>query len=281
MDAKGVMGVNAWIVGATTLAVLLGVGWLGLQVQPRPFPAYSAAPHEAGARAALRTELPAPVDRYYRAVYGDSVPVVDSVVVSGHGRIRPAGPIWLPIRYRFTHDAGKGYRHYIEATWFGIPIMRVNERYVDGSSLMELPWASDSGPKVEQAANLGMWAELLSAAPCVLVTDSRVKWDPVDDTTAVLSVPLGDDATDRFVVHFDHMSGLPTRLVAMRYRDSASAEKIEWVAGNEWDAKSISRGFGAAGTATWLDMDGPWARFEPDEMLVNVDVATYLRARGL
>jgi len=278
MRARRLMSVLGVVAGA--LVALIALGWLGLQFRPQAFPAYAEAPGPV-TTTPLRAGLPAPVERYYRSLYGDEVPVVHSVVVTGRGRIRPVGPVWWPARYRFTHDAGNGYRHYIEATWFGLPVVRVNERYVDGKSLMELPWATDEGSKVEQAANIGMWAELFSAAPSVLVTDPRVRWEPVDDATAILRVPLGDSLEDRFVVRFDPRSGLPSLMEAMRYRDSASTEKILWLARNEWDATSEAAGFGAVGTATWLDMGTPWARFAPDETAVNVDVDAYLRSRGL
>ena len=38
--------------------------------------------------------------------------------------------IAFPARFRFIHEAGRGYRHYIEATVFGLPLMKVNERYL-------------------------------------------------------------------------------------------------------------------------------------------------------
>jgi len=82
-------------------------------------------------------------------------------------------------------------------------------------------------------------------------------------------------------VRFDPESGLPMLLEAMRYRDSASTEKILWLARNEWDESSTRARMGAAGTATWLDMGTPWARFAPEETIVNVDVDAYLRSSGL
>jgi len=39
--------------------------------------------------------LPAPVERYYRTVYGEQIPVIDTVVIAGRGRIRPFG-VWFP-----------------------------------------------------------------------------------------------------------------------------------------------------------------------------------------
>lgn len=272
---------NKFAVVALVLVAIGVVLWAGFQVRPRAWSPMEGEP-QATTTVPVPADLPAPVDRYYRLVYGAEVPVVHSVVVTGRGCIKPAGPVWWPVRYRFTHDAGKGYRHYIEATWFGIPVLRVNERYVDGESLMELPWTTDEGPKVEQAANIGMWAELFSAAPSVLVTDPRVRWNVIDDTAAELIVPLGDDGqTDRLVVRFDPATGLPTQMEAMRYRDSSSAEKIGWTARNEWDGASRELGWGAVGTAIWADMSEPWARFEPEVTQINLDVDTYLRSRGL
>lgn len=272
------MTITALTIGGL-LALLVFVGWLGFQVQPTPFPAY---PQAAGAveTTSLPAGLPAPVERWYRARYGDRIPIVNTVVIDGLARIRPAGPVWLPARYRFTHDAGHGYRHYIEATWFGMPLLRVNERYVDGRSLMELPWATDQGPKIEQAANLGMWAELSSAAPSVLLTDPRVSWEPVDDKTATLRVPLGDDgATDAFTVTFGSLATDEPTLRAPRYRASDSPAKIEWIAAPAPDGSV--RGCKAVGSATWADQGTPWAYFGTSTVLLNTDVDAYLRGQGL
>ena len=261
------------------VVVLLAVGWLGLQFRPAPFANYPEVGQPAGT-VPLPEGLPAPVERFYRAAYGDEVPVVHSVVITGRGKLRPFG-VWLPARYRFTHDAGRGYRHYIEATWFRIPLMKVNERYIDGKARMELPWMKDEGDKLDQAANIGMWAELAASVPSVFVTDPRVRWKPVDDQTAILVVPLGDDATDTFVVRFDPVTDKIASLEAMRYRDSKSVARVLWIAAHEGEETIGDAGVPVVGTATWLDQGKPWAYFEAEDIRVNVDVAEYLRARGL
>lgn len=266
-------------IAVAAIVVVLAFLWLGLQVKPREFADF---PEESGAAeyVPLPDGLPAPVERDYRQAYGDQIPVVTSVVITGRGRIRPFG-LWLPARYRFTHDAGRGYRHYIEATYFGIPIMKVNERYIDLTAKMELPWMTDEGGKLDQAANIGMWAELAGATPSVLLTDPRVKWEPVDDDSAVLVVPLGTDDTDTFIVRFDPQTGGIDSLEAMRYRDSKSDHKVLWIAAHEGDATIGPAAVPAVGTATWLDQGKPWARFEAEDIRVNVDVSEYVRARGI
>jgi len=106
------------------LVVLVGIGWLGLQVKPKPFPAY---PEQTPAlkTVELPADLPAPVAWYFETVIGDQVPVIESAVLTGSARLRFSG-VTFPSRLRFTHIAGQDYRHYIEATIFGYPVMKVS-----------------------------------------------------------------------------------------------------------------------------------------------------------
>src|SRR6476619_4278185 len=120
------------------LAGVIFIGWLGLQFKPAPFPAYAAQTPEFKT-IPVPENLPAPVERFYRAAYGDNIPVIESAVFQGRATIRPFLNFPLPARFVFVHNAGKDYRHYIEATWFGLPILKVNEGYVDGASFFEAP----------------------------------------------------------------------------------------------------------------------------------------------
>ena len=121
-----------------TLIALSVIGWLGLKIKPRPFALYPGQTPE------LETipwpdDLLAPVEQFYRTLYGDQIPVIESAAISGRARLRLFG-ITFPGRFRFTHLAGQDYRHYIEATIFGLPITKVNEYYLDGKSRLELPF---------------------------------------------------------------------------------------------------------------------------------------------
>ncbi len=172
------------------LAILFLIAWLGFQVKPTAFSAYPQRTPRLET-IPLPKGLPAPVERFYRTVYGDSVPVIRTVVIKGRAVISPFGPK-MPARFLFVHYAGKDYRHYIEATWFGLPVMKVNESYLNGHSHFELPIGTfDNDPSITQGAVLGLWAEA-AWFPSVWLTDPRVHWAPVDEKTALLYIPFGE-----------------------------------------------------------------------------------------
>jgi hypothetical protein len=271
-----------WIL-LTVVIGLIVIAWLGLQVQPAPFSAFPQATVKPET-VPLPAGLPAPVERFYRKIYGDRIPVITSAVITGKGTIRPvaAGPAF-PARFRFTHLAGQNYRHYIEATWFGLPILRVNETYLDGKSRQEMPWGTtDNSAQANQAANLGMWAETMSM-PAVLLTDPRVHWEAVDVATALLVVPF-EATQERFVVRFDLETNLVRWMEVMRYKGTeANSRKVLWIT-ESLPGKTISVSgatLNAVGSATWLDDGKPWAFFTNEDVIYNVDVQEYVRARGL
>jgi hypothetical protein len=259
-------------------AVVAVIGWLGLQVKPasfKPYPQKSSSletlPIPAG--------LPAPVERFYRTVFGDQVPLIHTVVIKGQAKISPFG-LKLPARFIFVHNAGKDYRHYIEATWFGIPLMKVNESYVGGNSHFELPVGTfDNDPSITQGAVLGLWAEA-AWFPSIWLTDRRVRWVPVDEKTALLYIPFGEDE-ENFVVRFDPTTGLIDTMEAMRYRDAGKgARKILWITQNMPGKNLPGSLLSATGSATWFDQGKPWAVFSLEEVEYNVDVGEYILQRG-
>lgn len=264
------MGINCIL--AAVLVIVLG-----LRLQPAPFPpiAGEAKPLKLSP---LPEGLPTPVERFYKTIGAEHIPQVESAVISARGTTRFAGVV-LPARLRFTHEAGVGYRHYIETTFFGRPVLKVNEWYLDGSAKLALPFGTvENDPKVDMAANLGLWGESLWL-PSIYLTDSRVRWEAIDASTARLIVPF-ESAEDQFIVYFDAESGLITHMDAMRFKDPASDEKVGWyLEVLEWGSFNGLL-LPSYATATWADEGTPWLVMQVEEVIYNIDVETYIRATG-
>ena len=264
------------LLGILLLTVV--VIWLGLQVKPRAFPNYPDST-PALTFVDLPDNLPPPVARYYNVAIGDQIPVIDSAVITGWGTLRFAG-ITFNGRLRFTHIAGHDYRHYIESTIFGLPILKVNETYIDGNAHLELPFATvESELKVDMAANLGLWGESMWL-PSIFVTDSRVRWEAIDQNSARLIVPFGEDE-DTFTVTFDPQTGLIASMEAMRWKDAGSEAKSRWMLEPLGWQRFHGMLIPSPAAATWEDEGQPWLVMTVEDIAYNVDITEYIRARGL
>ena len=98
----------------TTLLIVLGIFaglslliWLGTNILPRPFSPYMEKSPEIEETMPIPGDLPEPVDRFYRRIYGDRVPIIKSFILTGRGRLRFKG-VTLPTRLCFIHQAGQG-----------------------------------------------------------------------------------------------------------------------------------------------------------------------------
>jgi len=149
--------------------------------------------------------------------------------------------VTMAARMRFIHDAGKGCRHYIETTFWGLPVMKVNEHYLDGRSRLALPFGViENEPQVDEAANLGMWSETMIFQGVFLSTEG-VRWEPIDTDTATLFVPFGS-TEDAFKVYFDPATGLIEKMETMRWKNAGDQEKTRWQAQViEWGRSKVGK----------------------------------------
>jgi len=260
------------LIAATIIAALILMAWLGLHVRPRPFSPL-ALPQDKTKTIPLPGGLPAPVEHLYRAVYGEQIPVIESVVITGRGRMRPFG-VWMPARFVIVHRAGYDYRHYFEVTFFGIPFLRINEGILNRKSFFESPMGTyNNDPNTNQVANLAVWAEA-GWFPAVWVTDPRTRWQAVDAHTAILFVPY-EDGEESFVVRFNPQTGLVDLMEAMRYKAKGDADKVLWLT-----TETQPSGQPKTSYVTWLDDGKPWAALTLETIQRNLDVTEYIRARG-
>ncbi len=198
----------------------------GFRLKPSPFPDFSGTPVYPTEIIAVPPGLPAQVERFFRLEYPDGrLPVYRTAVLSGRGTMRIMG-IKFPARMRFTHIAGQGYRHYMECTFYGIPILKANEYFLEGRGHLELPFGvTENELTVDSAANQGLWAEMRSY-PSSYLADKRTRWEAVDDQTARLYVPW-QNGEQEFTVRFDLNTGRMLGMETMRHRDAKSG-LIRW-----------------------------------------------------
>ncbi len=257
------------------LNILLGVvltvlflGWIGLKINPKPYPAFSQKT-PVQETFPLPDGLPAPVERFYRQFYhGESLPVIKTFVASGRGWMRLFGLTW-PMRFRFYHQVGNAYRSLIEATLFGLPLIKADELYRDGHFHGVTPGGVQEGAKYDQGANLRLWAEAVGYAPAYLLQDPRVKWEAMDDVTALLVAPF-DSSLERFVVRFDPESGAIRLVESMRYK--GDGEKDLWINKPLDEGKTGEILVPARSQAIWVG-NAPWLELVREEIVFNVEVA--------
>lgn len=266
------------------LAKLVALGalvWAGLRWKPSPFKPYALRPTGPMDSAPWPEELPATVRRAFEAVLPDGPRQITSAVISGRAVLRING-LRLNARFRMIHEAGRNYRHYFEVTWFNLPVMKVNESFIDGYGKMALgPLGTFEGTRtLAQAASLGLWAESIWL-PSLLVTDPRLRWEAIDDRRARLYVPLSDGTEDTFIVSFDPESGRIANLDALRYRDADErAMKLGWhcavLAYEPFNGVLVP----SVSTIQWSDTLQPWAEWRVEEIVYNADVSETMRVTG-
>jgi hypothetical protein len=235
---------------------LVLLGWLGLQVKPRPFQAL-AQNVSTHATMPIPAGLPAPVERFYRQTYGENLPVIHTAVLIGRGWMKPFG-FRIPMRFRFTFD-GENYHSRIEATFFGFKLFDAVETYIDGRGYGRTPGGIDQGGMIDKAVNIRMWAEALTWLPALLLNDPRVQWEPLDDLSALLVVPFGEQQ-DHLVVRFDPETGKVLFFETMRYK-SQTGKMTLWVNG------------------AWVEDGKPWINVQVEEMIYNLDVQAAIRSK--
>ncbi|MCZ7527495.1 MAG: hypothetical protein M5U14_14585 [Acidimicrobiia bacterium] len=74
-------------------------------------------------------------------------------------------------------------------TWYGRTFLRGGDEYGDGRGRLVMGKAVMEGPAMDRAEATVLWLNTLWLAPTALLTDPRVRWEPVDDVTARLVVP--------------------------------------------------------------------------------------------
>jgi hypothetical protein len=244
---------------------------------PSNFPAPEGKSLDLGTMR-LPDDLPAPVRRHLLTAFGEQIPIVETAVFWGRARMKPAG-LWMPARYRAFHQAGAAFVREMHVSWMGIPVVKGLDTYIDGRGMTKVAGGTDIGAAVDQGANIVLWAEQFLMMPSVILTHPRVRWQAVDDNSARLIVPLGEDE-DSLTFWFDPQTGLASHFSTMRYR-TANEPKLPW-RGDCLNWRSIGRAqIPSLFTATWEDQGQPWSYWHIEKLAWNVEVGEAIRQARL
>jgi len=256
------------------LALLVGMGWVGLQVEPKGFP-----PHPEEMRDLGRVELPSglsgPVRRYLEAALGEEIPEIESAVLWGRGRLRIKG-LSFPVRFKAYYLPGRSFSRQMEITWFGFPLLRGVDSYLDGRGKLEITGLislSETGEKIDQAQNLVLWGEAIWT-PSVYLTDPRVRWEAVDEVTARLVVPFGG-REEASLVRFDPQTEMIQEMSAERYRGQEEAKtpwRVECLDWKPFHGVMVPTRV----VGTWADEKRPYVVMTVEGLEYNVDVSEVL-----
>lgn len=261
------------VAGSVTLMV--GIGWLGLQLKPEPFPPPSQSTGRLST-AEMPADLPEPVERHFRAVFGERVTKSETAVVRGRADFKIKG-LWTPMRFESYHESGRAFVRNMEITWFGTPVLRGSDAYVGGKGTLKISGlvnTSDEGARMDQGENLALWAEAPFTTPSALVLDPRVRWEPVDADSARLVVPFGE-REETLQIEFDPDTGFMRSMSGMRYREQEQA-KTPWRAEySRWETVHGIR-VPHRNAAIWEDEGEPYIVLDLDGVEYDVDVSEEL-----
>jgi hypothetical protein len=116
-----------------------------------------------------------------------------------------------------------------------------------------------------------MWAEAPYTTPSVLVLDPRVRWEPIDETSAHLIVPF-EDSEESLRVEFDFETGMMNEHV--QHEVSGSRRDKDAVAGGVFRLENGSRDTGAHRVVgTWEDWEEPYVILDLEGTEYNVDLS--------
>jgi hypothetical protein len=252
------------------VAGALAVASLGFRIRPRPVHTPVESLPASPDTVALPADLPEPVDRFYHSLgIEGAAPVIDTFALWGRAWMRLAPLPRLPVTFWSEHKVGWNGRQRLTVTWFGLPVLRGMDDYVDGHGHMRIGRQLVQGPSIDQGENLFLWAELL-LVPSALATRPSVRWEPVDTEHAILHVPFGA-GSERLTARFDPITGRLAECVAQRFR-TPGQPKLGWhITYDRW-AWLEAGWYPTRISVRWADQDRPWFVLDVDGVAVNVPV---------
>lgn len=272
LQAKGLVLRNRKVVtvigfGLVVLLVLLGVGWIGLQIKPdshayKGVPVYDPGPVE------VPSNLPDPVRQHFAAIFGPDVMQMKTAAVWGTMKMKVSG-LWVWARFEAYYVSGERFVRNMTITWFKRPLLKGQDSYINGEGRLHMMGTTTSREQMDQGQNLALWGEAVWM-PAIYVTHAEALWEVIDPATARLIVPFGNEQ-DSLTFHFDLQTHRMTEIDALRFRGTEE-EKTPWLVRLfDWQTFHGAQ-IPTHVTVAWGDESSHWAELYIDGVAYNVDV---------
>ncbi|MCB0919347.1 MAG: hypothetical protein KDC39_12360 [Actinobacteria bacterium] len=260
------------LAGAITV---LGASAAGLGVPaatPRPpevtqTPTFDAPPHT----------LPEALRRWLDTAHHGLIQRAETACFVASGRLRVGRSPWLPVAYRTVHELGHSFAADITATWYGRPVLRAQDGFVDRRGVAAVRGEVTVGPGLDQSAVSFLWSEaILIPASWTLpgVTFKQIEADHV-----LVQVRSDADVAGPLSAHlrFDAETGLPRSFsVPWRARGSEGVDGAPWSV-EYLDWSPAERGLAPTQSIVqWGDERRPWLRLRLQPPVLNVPVTDQL-----
>ncbi len=262
---------HTFLIVVAVIILLGGIVMLGFVIPPRRFRGHPA-PTQPGQPTPLPPDLPAPVRRHFMDTIGPAPMAIHSAVLWGRGRAC-FGQVWLPFRFRAWYRPGEAFLRRLEVTWFMRPVLRGMDSWIHGMGSFRMGDRDESGPRVDQAELLTLWAEMVWM-PSALVKHPAAHWEAVDERTARLSVPF-KDGTETLEAHFDPASGRMTHFSALRFAEDSPVKepwRVDLLTWRPFYGMLIPGEISVA----WGESGSPWSYWSLDGVAYNVNVSDQL-----
>jgi hypothetical protein len=224
----------------------------------------------------IPTGLPEPVKNYMQALHGSKLPVIETMIYFGTGRIKKYG-IRMPFRFKTWSIPGSSFYREVEILWYGRPLFKGYESCQNGRGSVRysgLVSTFRDGPKTDVSQFLIMWTETI-LAPSSWINATTVSWNSTGGMrNCQMTIPLRE-SFEQLSVTFNTETGMLAEMATLRYK--GDGPRLPWkIIVDSWKP--------AKGTQlpvlsiAWGNEAGPSLKVAIEGIQYNADVSEYLES---
>jgi hypothetical protein len=116
------------------------------------------------------------------------------------------------------------------------------------------------------------------AYPAVFVTDKRLRWEAINNTSARLYIPYGEQEQE-LVFTFAPDGSAIERIETLRYKDPGGGQQ-RWWGETSPGSERLGQPSLQHWEINWEGENGPWLVAEVEDILFNADLDQYIQQKG-